>query len=368
MQRSFPTFLAGTIFTRFEEISYDIVQPALEHNIVTVKFPMRLNGMSIDSSVIASEESTSFPAGEIFFSIDKFISVTIRSTPDGKLHISNRCRRSVLIRHACLIMCEALKIVPSFEVDIVCDEVQVHSGFGTSGATIGAVCAAINEMYGNPIKDTDLIKYIANNYGEEIKGNDIDLKLVQCIGGSVASGLTAGGITIIAGNATPIISESFESRILIGIPVDFHPKAANEMMELEEQHLDDFESHGQKYAHEIAYQLLHKGIPLLKNSDLSGICDIIFCHRFQMGSIRNCSFVYPRMTEIADNIKFLYTDKLCKLVAISSVGPAFFIIPDNNKDHEEICIKTLEFQKLRIMKASVFNRSYIVNYGEDTSE
>lgn len=362
MHRPFPTFPAGTIFTKFEEISNAALLPRLEHNIVTVKFPMRLNGMSLDSSVIASENSTSFPAGEIFFSIDKFVSVTIQATKENKLHISDRCRRSALIRHACMIMCEALKILPSFDIDVVCDDVQVHSGFGTSGAVIGAVCAGINEMYGNPIHHTDLIKYIANNYGEEIKGNYMDLKLVQCIGGSVASGFTAGGITIIAGNATPILSERFESEVIIATPVDFYPKAANEMMELEEQHLSDFEAHGQQYAFTIAYHLLHKGIPLLKNKDISAVCDIIFRHRFEMGSIRNCSFVYPRMVGIADNIKFLYTNGLCKLVSMSSVGPAFFVIPDGNENHEEICIKTLECQNLKIMKAFIFNRTYIVYY------
>lgn len=363
--RSFPIFPVGTIFKNFEEISNEILLPRLKHNTVTVKFPMRLNGMSIDSSAIALEGSTSFPAGEIFFSIKKFVSVTVRATKDNGIHISNGYERSSILRHACLIMCKALKIEPSFDIGVIGDNVQIHSGFGTSGATIGAVCAAINEMYGNPIKHLDLIKYIANNYGEEIENDDVNLQLVQCIGGSVASGLTAGGITIIAGDATPIISERLDSEIIIGVPADFYPKSAKDMMELETQHLDGFEIHGQQHAYAVAYTLLHKGIPLLKNGDISGICDIIYRHRFEMGSIKNCSFVFPRMIKIADNIRYLYTDKLCRLLSMSSVGPAFFIIPDGDTRHEEICIKAMERQNLKVFKTVVFNRLYIANYNKE---
>lgn len=363
--KSFPIFPVGTIFKNFEEISNAISLPKLKHNTVTVNFPMRLNGMSIDSSAIALEGSTSFPAGEIFFSIKKFVTVTVHAAKDNKLHISNGYGRSSILRHACLIMCRALKIEPSFDIEIISDNVQIHTGFGTSGATIGAVCAAINEMYGNPIKRLDLIKYIANNYGEEIENDDSNLQLVQCIGGSVASGFTAGGITIIAGDATPIISEPLESEIIIGVPTDFYPKSAKYMMELETQHLDNFEIHGQQHAYAIAYTLLHKGIPLLKNGDISEICDIIYRHRFEMGSIKNCSFVFPRMIDIADNIKYLYTNKLCRLLSMSSVGPAFFIIPDGNTRHEEICIKALECQNLKVFKTAIFNRPYIANYNKE---
>lgn len=363
--RSFPIFPVGTIFKNFEEISSTIFLPRLKHNTVTVNFPMRLNGMSIDSSAIALEGSTSFPAGEIFFSIEKFVSVTVRATKDNDIHISNGYGRSSILRHACLIMCKALKIEPSFDIEVISDNVQIHSGFGTSGATIGAVCAAINEMYGNPIKHLDLIKYIANNYGEEIENDDANIQLVQCIGGSVASGFTAGGITIITGDATPIISEPLESDIIIGVPTDFYPKSAKDMMELEIQHLDSFEIHGQQHAYAIAYTLLHKGIPLLKNGDISGICDIIYRHRFEMGSIRNCSFVFPRMIEIAENIRYLYTNKLCRLLSMSSVGPAFFIIPDGDTKHEEICIKVLECQNLKVFKTTAFNRLYIANCNKE---
>ena len=368
MYNAFPVFPAGTIFKKYEEISNNVICPSLKHRTVTIKFPMRLNGMSLDSSIIALENRTSFPAGEILFSIQEYVSVTIRATKAKTLNISNKFKRASLVRHACLIMCAALKIEPSFDIDVISNRIQIHSGFGTSGATIGAVCVAINEMYGNPINHADLIKYIANNYGEEIEDDDINLKLVQCIGGSVASGLTAGGITIITGNATPIISEKLESEIIIGIPVDFYPKSAKDMMELEEQHLSNFEIYGKQYAYKIAYNLLHKGIPDLMNGDITGICDIIYRHRFEMGSIRNCSFVYPRILEIASNIKYLYTEKLCKLVSLSSVGPAIFILPDKNKRHEGICINALESQGLRVSRTKVFNGSYIVNYEEDILE
>lgn len=360
MEHNFPIFPVGTIFKEFNVISDAVLSPRLMQDKVMVRFPMRLNGMSLDASVIASGNSTFFPAGEIFFSIEKFITVTVSVARNGILNVADEYGRNSIIRHACLIMCKALNIKPFFEIKAIYDAMPVHSGFGTSGAVIGAVCASINEMYGNPMGHADLIKYIANNYGEEIGDDSDNLQMVQCIGGSVASGFSEGGITIIAGDATPIISERLESEVIIGIPKDFCVKSAKDLMELEKEHLGGFHMHGKRYAHMIAYDLLHKGIPSLKNGKIADVCDIIFRHRFEMGSIRNCSFVYPHMIEIADNIKFLYTDRLCRLLSMSSVGPAFFIVPNGDKGHRETCIKAFEEQNLKIVHTSVFNGRYIV--------
>ncbi len=364
MDSLFPVFPVGTVFKEFDAILSDTFPLELKYKKVTVKFPMRLNGMSIDSSAIALEGVTSFPAGEISFAIEKFISVTISVSGDKKLHISENIKRRSIIEHACLVMCKALKVEPFFDIDVVCDNLKIHSGFGTSGATMGAVCAAINEMYGNPINCVDLIKYIANNYGEEVGNDDNKLQLVQCIGGSIASGLMPGGITIITGDATPIVSERYETEVIIGTPTDFYPKSPKEMMELEESHLESFEIHGKRYAFQIAYDLLHKGLPNLKCGNIDPICDIIFRHRFKMGSIKNCSFVYPQLVKISENIEHLYTDKLCKLLSLSSVGPSFFVIPDGDKKHEQICIETLMSQGMSVIKTAIFNRLYIVNFKE----
>ena len=360
MSKSFPIFPIGTLFKPFGGKIGELSDPT--NTIVEVDYPCRLNGMTIDSAGIALEGETSFPAGEICFSIDKFVHVKLEIASKPGLIIDKTTERKSIVRHACLIMSKALNVRPDFNISVTLDdEIKKHSGFGSSGAIIGAVCVAIDELYGNPIKDLDLIKYMADNYGEEVSDNDENnLKLVQCVGGSVGNGLTDGSITIITGNATPIISKKYDARILIAVPKDFHSKSAKEMMELEEDNLNNFISHGEKYAYEIAYNLMHEGIPQLANDDISGICKIIYRHRFEMGSIHNCSFVYPKIISIADTLRYLYKKSYCKLLSMSSVGPALFIILDENKRHIDECRQALGKLNLEIIPASLYNNKYKV--------
>ena len=84
-------------------------------------------------------------------------------------------------------------------------------------------------MYGCPVPNKELIKFLASNHGEEITDeNEEELKLVQCIGGGATNGLTEDGIIIIAGKATSIAKLKYESDVLIGIPKDFKTKNADE--------------------------------------------------------------------------------------------------------------------------------------------
>ena len=360
MSKSFPIFPVGTLFKPFNgEISH-LSNPI--NKIVEVDYPCRLNGMTIDSAGIALEGETSFSAGEICFSIDRFVHVKVETNSKSSLVINKITERKSIVKHACLIMSKVLGVRPGFNISVVLDDaIKKHSGFGSSGAIIGAVCVAINELYGNPIKELDLIKYMADNYGEEVSDDDEkNLKLVQCVGGSVGNGLINGGITIITGNATPIISKEYDAKILVAIPKDFHPKSAKEMMELEENNLNTFISHGEKYAYEIAYSLIHEGIPQLKNDDISGICKIIYRHRFEMGSIRNCSFVYPKIIDIANSLKYLYERSYCKLLSMSSVGPALFVILNEDEEQKDECRDALNKLKLEIISVSLYNEKYKV--------
>lgn len=360
MKSDFPVFPVGTVFKKFDGLlDKNLLAPRI--NSVVIDFPVRLNAMSIDASAVTKKGSTSFPAGEVMISIQKYVIVTTEYIgEDGSLTISNDTRRKVLVKHAYQLMCMVLGKEPSLHINVDDSTVMKHTGFGSSGAIIAAVCASINELYGNPIRDHDLISYIANNYGEEVTDEDEDkLKLVQCIGGSVASGFTQGGISIITGNATPIMSISYESNVVIGVPNDYEPKTANELMELEESFLDNFQSHGEKYSHEIAYNLLHKGMPQLRKGDISELNKIIFAHRFKMGSIYNCSFVYPRVNSIAAGIQHLYENNRCQMLAMSSVGPAFFALVNNERD-ELFCIDVFRRQQLNTSTTSICNNTYTV--------
>jgi hypothetical protein len=75
-----------------------------------------------------------------------------------------------------------------------------------------------------------------------------------------------------------------------------------------------------------------------------------------MGSIRNCSFVYPRMIEIAESLRDLKDDDRIDIIAPSSVGPAFFGL---TKDPEYL-ISRFKEQGLSTYLTDIHNGRYIV--------
>ena len=158
---------------------------------------------------LLNEKSKKIQVGDFitFINIEheeKFIKVKIEiiAKDGGNIEFSNRTKRKVLAKHSYLLMCDALKVSPSIKIDINDNGIPKHCGMGSSSSTIAAVAAAINELYGCPIDNQDLIKYLASNHGEEVSNDNPDsLKVVQCIGGGATNGLSDEGIIIISGRA-----------------------------------------------------------------------------------------------------------------------------------------------------------------------
>ena len=360
MIERFPVVEAGHIFNEYDKKNNKKQIAKLKE--IEIKYPCRLDAMAINPAAVTYNDKMIFTPGEVVISVEKYINVKVRLIkPEGKkLRISEKTKRKVLVKHAYLIMCDALNINPSLEIDVNDDEIPKHSGFGSSSSTISAVAVAINEMYGNPIANKDLIKYLASNHGEEISDEDNEnLKVVQCIGGGATNGQTDEGIIIISGKSCTIGKMNYEGDILIGIPKDFVEQDAQILMTLEEENLWKFKKTGEKYKNIIAYRFLHGVLPEMTEGKIEELAKVVFDYRFNMGSIENCSFVFPRMNEIAKKIRKLYEEGHCKFLALSSVGPAFFTITDNGKD-TKYCEEEMKQLKMNIIKSKVCNHKYII--------
>ena len=358
MTKQFPIIKAGYIFNEFTK---KINKPCLEKEIITINYPCRLDAMAINPAAVCYNDSMVFTPGEVVFSLAKFIKVKIEvlDPTGGVIEISKRTKRKVLAKHSYLLMCSALKVNPSLKIDVNDSDIPKHCGFGSSSSTIAAVAAAINELYGCPIDNKDLIKYLASNHGEEVSDDNPDeLKVVQCIGGGATNGLTDEGILIISGRSTTIAKMKYESKVLVCFPKDFVQKDAKVLMELEEENLWKFKRTGEQYAENIAYTLLHKAIPGMVNGSIKELADLVFDYRFNMGSNENCSFVYDGLMNISDEIRKLYEQNKCEFLALSSVGPAFFLLVNN--DQEKECIKELERLNLIVYKTTICNTKYRV--------
>lgn len=368
MTKKFPIIKAGYIFNKFPKKIDDNLE--IKYNSIDINYPCRLDAMAINPAAVTYNDKMIFTPGEVVISVEKYIKVKVRVIDEygGNLVISNSTKRKVLVKHAYLLMCDALKVNPSLEISVDDNEIPKHSGFGSSSSTISAVSVAINEIYGNPIQLKDLIKYLASNHGEEVSDdNENELKVVQCIGGGATNGQTDEGIIIISGKSCTIAKMFYEGDILIAIPKDFVEQDAEVLMSLEEENLWKFKKTGDEYKNEIAYTFLHKVLPDMTEGKIESLADIVFDYRFNMGSIDNCSFVFPRMNEIAKRVRKLYEEKHCQFLSLSSVGPAFFTISNNKKD-TEYCIREFEKLNMKVVKSKICNHKYeVVNKEPDIS-
>lgn len=356
----FPVYKYNHIYNKFtgELIS----KPNLIYKEIEISYPCRLDAMAINPSAVCYNDEMIFTPGEVVISTKKYIKVQIKLIDEkNTIKCGNDTKRKVLVKHAYSLIKDVLNFSDGLEINVIDDEIPKHCGFGSSSSTIAAVSAAINELYNHPIDNKDLIKYLASNHGEEVSDdNEEDLKMVQCIGGGATNGLTEEGIIIIAGKSTSISSMKYEGEIIIGIPNKFEIKDANYLMEKEEENLWKFKETGEKFSKEIAYNLLHKALPGMKNNSIKELADVVFEYRFNMGSIENCSFIYEPMIEEGKKLRKLYENKDCEFLALSSVGPAYFAIV-KNENQKKKCIKQFKEIDMLVIETSICNNIYKID-------
>ncbi len=332
------------------------VRPIYES--VILKYPYRLNAMAIDPSKIHVNSEYIYEPGEVVFSLDMYRTIRVTARKDNRIVVSGNIDRVQLVSHAVGLMKYALNVKTGFAVEVVSDREYKHAGFGSSSSLIAGVAAAINELYGNPIPREVLVTYLAQNHGEEIEGDFDHLRHVQCIGGGAAAGLLSAGALILAGQSQ-CISKAYisnEYTVIIGIPKDYIPKDAQELMDLELSHMDNFIQTGTTYGPVIAYDMLHDVLPEMMHNKIEALGKLIYKYRFEYGSIKNCSFLYPPMVAIAERIKNIYLSGWADVLSLSSVGPAFFVITK----YPEECRKVFESSDMSIISTCINNDGYKV--------
>lgn len=353
MKNDFEPYKVGTVFNPMK-INFENIK--LLFKSIEINYPSRLDAMAIDPSKIASNNNMVYSPGEIVFSIKLFHKIKIEISKD--LIITENSKRKSLIKHSFLLMKNALGFKENMTIDIDNKNEIKHAGLGSSGCLIAGVASAINELYGKPINHLNLIKYLAQNHGEEIENNEEFINPVQCIGGSASSGNVKGGMIMILGESciakTMNINKDYD--VIIGIPKDFKPLDSKTALEEELKNIDGFIQCGKKYGQQIAYNILHSMLPAMVNNDISIIGDVIYDYRFNMGSIKNCSFLYPKLIDITNNLSFLKKNKIADVLAISSVGPGIFAIT-KNKDE---CLKAFKNENLKVYLTKINNKGYKV--------
>ncbi|PXV95937.1 putative sugar kinase [Lachnotalea glycerini] len=355
--KNFDYFKVGTVFNPI--ICRNPVK--LQGQKISIDYPMRLNAMAIDPSKIVENNNMKYTPGEVVFSTQIFAEIEIGIISDEKIVVNEEIKdRETVIRHACLIMKKALGYEGGFQVNIKNYNNLKHCGLGSTGCLQAGTAAAINHLFGCPIEADILIRYLAQNYGEEIDHDSFNLNPVQCIGGSAASGLHTGGLLVLAGESTVILSVDIKEDydVIIGIPDNYVFIDSKCQFDDEKENLDKFMDCGTKYKNEIAFNMLHYFLPSAINGNLEVVGDVIYDYRYNMGSIQNCSYTYNGMVSLMDELSFLKTEKYVDVLSISSVGPAVFAITKNSAK----CLEAFKEKDMKIIKTKINNGIYKVNY------
>jgi len=344
-------YIAGTIFNKFT----GVLSSVEKHRAVFVRYPTRLESMVFDPSKINVNKGHKYSAGQLNFKINLFTEIKLSLTDKKKDVIEGN--RPDLIIHAIELFRSATKIKDCFSISLTKNIDIQHAGLGSSSNVISAVSFALNALYGFPIDSKNYVKYIAQNHVEESNENG-KVVLVQSLGGSAIAGFFNGSIQVISGYSSLIYSKDIEDcyDVVFGVPKNFKKFKAENLMEKEINNLDGFIETGEKYAEKIAYRLLHEILPDLNDNKLDSAGSLIFDYRFRMNSIKNCSFVYPKMVDIAESLESLYLNKNSIILSISSVGPGFFSISKGNKNKEKIK-EAMQKNNLSINCFKLFNDS-----------
>lgn len=353
-KKDFEPFPIGSVFNPLVIDKNLIKSPRTS---VVIDFPSRLEAMAIDPSKIAINENLKYNPGQINFTVQLFKRVKIvRSKNKNGITISKKTNRKTLVKHAVCLIRAALGVTGGVEVDVE-DTINLrHCGLGSSSSLIAGIACALNEMYGKPITDRQMVKYLAQNHGEEIDGNDQMINPIQCIGGSASCGTHEGGVIIIAGEnivvKSAILDEKYE--VVIGVPKDFKHPDSKYLMDKEIENLPKFLECGKKYGPIIAYKLFHECLPALEEGNLKPLGDLIYEYRWNMGSIENCSFVYPPISEISKRLAYLKKNGLADVLSLSSVGPGMFAITKQ----ADLCESVFKKEKMNTIRTKIHNGRY----------
>lgn len=78
-----------------------------------------------------------------------------------------------------------------------------------------------------------------------------------------------------------------------------------------------------------------------------------------MGSIKNCSYAYPQIVELAEKMRYLRNDDDIDFIFLSTAGPGFCMITKNTEKTKSI-FESLNSLNMRTLVTDIHNSKYEV--------
>lgn len=308
-----------------------------------------------------------YPVGAINFVIDQFTQAKVEVINGDEIILDDEIDRKSIILHTALVLKKTLGFKEGLKIQAKNLHLIKHGGFGSSAALQTSVAIAINNIFGNKIPNTYLIKLLSQNYGEESDRPGF-LSPMASIGGASASAMLNSN-TIIIGGESEIWKQynlPKEYKVVIAIPdIKKLPDGILDM-ELYQKGFLLFEKLGLEWGHIKEDILKNKIIYGLNNKDMSSLFESInmytigafgdipqyFRHRWLSHSIFMDEFIHEIYYSIYKEIS---NKENCFFV--SSGGPSIAFI---TKEATKVKQILNNYPSLKIFECELYNKGPII--------
>lgn len=168
---------------------------------VRVRVPSRIDTFLVHHDVFVQPPRPQvYPVGAVAFAVPEYSQVVARLVPgESDVVIHGTRSKELLLKHTGHILMKALRRNARVELVVERECRITHAGLGSSAALQLAAAVAIDALFGSQIPRRLLIKYLAQNYGED-SGDGRHLTPMPSIGCGAALGLL-GGVAVVMDEA-----------------------------------------------------------------------------------------------------------------------------------------------------------------------
>jgi len=346
--RLFPT---GTIHNPLPQSVLNSVQgkaPLLRS--VRVQVPSRLNTCFARlDNIVNPPQIGIVPANSLNITVACMTEALVSLRDDDQIVIEKPVdSRSEIARHAGLMMQKIFNPAQGFTISVENKHNIVHGGIASSSSLLVSVVAAINHMYGDLIPKKSIVRFLAQNYGEE-SDRPGQLVGIPSIGGTAATSFYGGGLVALMGEAE--VKEHMKLPENLGIyllrkkmkPIsaleeaDAHLGVGN-MAEYAKMLFSWGQTHG-KHMEEVIYPNII--LPAMAKGDLKTVGDTIF--KYTLGEYGDITEFYgfkwkaeqPTLAEDILSLKELQQDANVVAAFVSSIGPSIVVLSYDPKPVRE---------------------------------
>jgi len=336
------TFRPGAILWEPPKDAARTVSPAYRQLVVRV--PSRLSAVILDMTKIApSGHDTLGDPGSISFGVDLHAYAEVTLTDEPGIRISADSERPLIVQHAGMLMSQLLKL----------DEHKLglelrawghgydHVGLGSTANVMDAIGLGVNALFGNPIDDRWLRKFLTFNYLEE--GVDQGDMIPGFATGGAGAVARFGGVCIVSSGAELVYRSAIPdgSEIVIGIPPmsgvqDGKKGKGIATSEVEIPSIDIIRHYERFNASRFCYWVLMEMMPALEMGDLRKVGDAIW--DILLTGSKGTPTIVSHGTLMPLQITMELRQEGIEVAFMSSVGPAVAAIMSADKKSRAVSV------------------------------